>query len=217
MSLTILKSYLTTPFPTVDLTIKSGFSHSLKIKIATVIKTEDERLYGSIPPYSCNVGTNIGQKFLLLLDKHFPKAHKLSKVFNRNNVKLSYSSMPNFASIINSHNKKILNENIAKPTSASCNSRIKSSCTLDGNCLQSSLVYICKAAAPKITNNYPHCIGLTDNTFKERLYKHINSFRYERKENATELSNFVWENKHANTETSLEWKILDKAKSYEPG
>ena len=31
------------------------------------------------------------------------------------------------------------------------------------------------------------------------------------------LSNFVWENKHANTETSLEWKIVDKAKSYEPG
>ena len=27
----------------------------------------------------------------------------------------------------------------------------------------------------------------------------------------TELSNLVWENKHANTETSSEWKILGKA------
>ena len=28
--------------------------------------------------------------------------------------------------------------------------------------------------------------------------------------------NFVWENKHANTETFPEWKIADKAKSYKP-
>ena len=46
------------------------------------------------PPYSSNVATNIGKTFLLLLDKHFPKAHKLSKVFNRNNVKKSYISIP---------------------------------------------------------------------------------------------------------------------------
>ena len=32
----------------------------------------------------------------------------------------------------------------------------------------------------------------------------------------TEQSNFVWENKHANTETSLKWNILDKAKFYKP-
>ena len=127
--------------------------------------------------------------------------------------------MPNFGSTINSHNKKILNENIAKPTSASCNCRVKASCSLDGNYLQSSLVYICKGATRKITNEYSHYIALTENTFKDRLYKHKNSFRYERKKNATELSNFAWENKHANTETSLEWisRVLDKAKSYKPG
>ena len=88
---------------------------------------------------------------------------------------------------------------------------------LDSNCLQCSLVYICKAATPKITNDYPHYIGLKVNTFKERLHKHKNLFRYESKKNSTELSNFVWENKHGNTETSLEWKILDKAKSYALG
>ena len=125
--------------------------------------------------------------------------------------------MLNFASIINTHNKKILNENIAKATCALCNCIVKASCQLDGNYLQSSLVYICKAATAKVTNDYPHYIDLTENTFKGRLYKHKNSFRYKSKKNATELSNFVWENKHANTETSLEWKILDKARSYEPG
>ena len=76
--------------------------------------------------------------------------------------------MPNFDSIINSHNQKILSENIVKPSSTPCNSKVKVSCPLDGNCLQSSLVYICKAATPKITNDYPHYIGLTENTFKDR-------------------------------------------------
>ena len=78
-------------------------------------------------------------------------------------------------------------------------------------------MHVCKAAKPEITNDYPHYIGLTKNTFKDRFYKHKNSFRYESKKNALELDNFVWENKHAHTETSLEWKILDKAKPYEPG
>ena len=89
--------------------------------------------------------------------------------------------MPNFASIINSHNKKISNENIAKPLSASCNCRVKASFPLDGNCLQSSLVYICKVATPKITNDYPHYIGLTENIFMDRLHNHKNSFRHESK------------------------------------
>ena len=125
--------------------------------------------------------------------------------------------MPSFASIINAYNKNILNENIAKATCTSCNQRVEASCPLDSNCLQSSLVYICKAVAPKITKDHSYCIGLTENTFKDKLHKHKNSFRYESKTNATELSNLVWENKHANTETSLEWKILDKAKPYQPG
>ena len=30
------------------------------------------------------------------------------------------------------------------------------------------------------------------------------------------LSNFVWENKHTNTETNLVWNILDKARAYRP-
>ena len=98
-----------------------------------------------------------------------------------NNEKVSYSSMYKFESIIDTHNKKILNKNIATPTSASCNSRVKASSPLDGNCFQSSLECISKATTPKITNNYPHYIDLTKNAFKDRLYKHKNSFRYKSK------------------------------------
>ena len=59
----------------------------------------------------------------------------------------------------------------------------KSVLSIDGNCLQSSLVYICKAATPVITNDYPHYISLTENIFKGRLYNHKNSFRHESKKN----------------------------------
>ena len=32
----------------------------------------------------------------------------------------------------------------------------------------------------------------------------------------TLVSNFVWENKHSNTETNLVWDILDKGRAYKP-
>ena len=54
------------------------------------------------PPYSINVKANIGKVFFKLLHKHFPKTHKFYKIFNKNTVKLSYSSMRNMASIITS-------------------------------------------------------------------------------------------------------------------
>ena len=106
---------------------------------------------------------------MTIVGRHFPKFHKLYKIFNRNNVKISYSSLPNFSSIINSHNKKIINNNIPKPSALTCNCRSKTSCPLNGDCLQSSLVYICKAGAPNITENYPHYTGLTENTFKDQF------------------------------------------------
>ena len=45
------------------------------------------------PSYSQNVKTNIGKRFLKLVKKHFPRGHKLYKIFNRNTLKLSYSCL----------------------------------------------------------------------------------------------------------------------------
>ena len=59
------------------------------------------------PPFSLNVSTNIGKKFFTLLGKHFPKTHRLHKLFNPNNVKVSYSSLSNFKSVITGYNKNI--------------------------------------------------------------------------------------------------------------
>ena len=38
------------------------------------------------PPFSRTVSTNVAKRFLILLDHHFPKTNKLSKIFNRNTI-----------------------------------------------------------------------------------------------------------------------------------
>ena len=62
------------------------------------------------PSFSMNMETHIGKTFLKLIDKYFPKTNKFHKIFNRNNVKVSYSCLLNFANIIKSHNNRILSE-----------------------------------------------------------------------------------------------------------
>ena len=52
---------------------------------------------------------NIGHRFLALVDKHFPKDHKLRKIFNPNTIKISYSYMNNTEQIIDNQNNCILN------------------------------------------------------------------------------------------------------------
>ena len=53
-----------------------------------------------------NVRTNIGKEFLNLLDKAFPPDNPLSKLFNRQTVKISYKRMPNMAQAVAGHNSK---------------------------------------------------------------------------------------------------------------
>ena len=62
------------------------------------------------PPFSKSVSTNVAKYFLDLIEKHFPIRHKFRKLFNRNNLKVSYSCMRNMKTIVNSHNKKILTD-----------------------------------------------------------------------------------------------------------
>ena len=92
------------------------------------------------PPYSKNVATNIGKKFLDLIEKHFPQQHKLRKLFNKNNVKISYSFMRNMNAIINAHNIRVLNPN-RNETEGTCNCRDAKQCPVDGKCLATGSLY----------------------------------------------------------------------------
>ena len=160
------------------------------------------------PPFSQNVKTNVGATFLRLVTKHFPKPSKLSKIFNRNTIKVSYCCLPNVASIIAGHNKKKL-EN--RPVDDGCNCRVKGDCPLNNKCQATSIVY---EATVRSGNNERTYIGISEPPFKVRYANHCTSFRHERYRNSTGLSKHIWDLKEKEEEYELEWKIGERAKPY---
>jgi hypothetical protein len=71
---------------------KSGYNYNLRYNDAPQThKNRPMNITWFNPPYSRNVETNVGKRFLELIDRHFPKSNPLSKIFNRHNLKLSYS------------------------------------------------------------------------------------------------------------------------------
>ena len=89
-------------------------------------------------PFSQKVKTNIRKIFLKLVEQHFPKHHKLNKIFNKNTLTLSYSCVKNMSSIIKQHNINILSAKSNKKRS--CNCRNKECCPLEGYCLREYMV-----------------------------------------------------------------------------
>ena len=102
-------------------------------------------------------------KFLRLADKLFPHHHKYYTLFNRNNIKLSYSCMPDMNSVIRKHSK--IMKDPAPSTTKTCNCRPKTECPMDGNCLSECLIY--KASVSTTTNKYYY--GTCENTLTRTL------------------------------------------------
>ena len=162
------------------------------------------------PPFNKNVETNIAKLFLKLIDKHFTKKNDLHKVFNRNNVKVSYSCTENIHSIINSHNKKVsLKE---QTNDLPCNCKKKEECPLKGDCRIRSVVYKCDVTAPNRSKKV--YIGLTEKEFKDRFRGHNTSFNHEKYRHNTSLSDYVWSLKDEGIIPNLQWSIIKRAKSY---
>ena len=93
------------------------------------------------PPFSMNVRTAIGKKFLNLVKKHFKQDHALFKILNPKCLKISYCCLPNVKNEITSINKKaggnMKNQANALPM-CNCRGRTKNPnvCPLNGNCLK---------------------------------------------------------------------------------
>ena len=168
------------------------------------------------PPYNQNVTTNVASQFLKLVDKHFPRHHRYRKLFNRTNVKCSYSCMNNIGSIIRSHNAKILSTTKTPTTPPrTCNCRQRLNCPLDGKCLTECIVYKATVSAPnRLTRVY---YGLTEGPFKTRYTNHNSSFRLEHKRKETELSKYMWELKDLGLEGEVQWEIHKRAAPYKCG
>ena len=195
---------------------KSG--HEEKLNYNTNSKKSPKRKRKILwfnPPYSKNVRTNVGKIFLSLVKKHFPPHHKLHKLFNKNNIKVSYSCMDSIEKIINNHNSAILRPNTPPNISAKkCNCRKPKKCPLNEECLTSCIVYKATVSSKKTEKCY---YGSVEGQFKDRWRNHTKSFRNPKYEHDTALSAYIWSLKDQEKEYSIQWEIAKKSTPYKCG
>ena len=124
----------------------SGHDHQLKFN-ENVGKNKKKSRHRKViwfnPPWSKSLKTPVGKIFLSLLEKHFPKGSPLYRFYNKQTIKISYSTVRNLKAHITSHNRKILSP--PKLQDESCNCQDKSLCVMPGKCRARDLVYGVKA------------------------------------------------------------------------
>ena len=137
------------------------------------------------PAFSSNVETNVATKLLKLVKKHFSK-HRYHKIFNKNNIKVSYSCMDNMEKLAKKHNDNLLRK--SDTNKRNCNCRADNTCPLDAECLSSNIVY----SAEVLTGNTQHgdkYFGICETEFKTRLGNHKNSFKSRQKKRTLNFLN----------------------------
>ena len=199
---------------------KSGFHTKLEYAPRPARRTRRRRreVLWYNPPFDLQVKTNIGKTFLCLLDKHFPRHHRLHPIINRSSVKINYCCMPNIASHIKAHNRKLLKEPTPQeaPTHT-CNCLNESNCPLEGNCLQDAVVYKADVFPVAEAPEFEYYVGNTEPMFKGRWSDHNTSFRYERYKTKSKLSKYVWKLKEEGRSPLIKWSILRRCAPYRAG
>ena len=166
------------------------------------------------PPYSQSISTNVGKKFLDLVDSCFPDGHELKKIINRNNVKVSYSTMPNMAQMLNQHNTKVNSGNNSSHTGGCNGQRQGRQCPVPGNCMAKGVVYGAEITH-LATGNKETYTGLTDGTIRDRISKHEGDC-CQRDRPETRLSAHMWDLKDKGHTYSITWQIMARASSCNP-
>ena len=151
---------------------------------------------------------------LKLIRKHFPKNNPLSKIINRNTVKMSYKCTPNMSQIISSHNSKVLKKEESEEE-RKCNCSKNNVCPLGGKCLEKNVIYQAKVTTTSDPSKTETYVGLCATTFKDRYRNHKSSFKHQKNSNTT-LSRHIWDLKSKNIDYQVTWKILDRAKPFSP-
>ena len=165
------------------------------------------------PPWNDALKTNLGKKFLGLIDKHFKKDTFLGKLFNRNTIKLSYSCTKNMKAIITGQNNKLINPKTNDNGNVRMCNCVGFECPVNGECLRKEVIYCCKVETQSGSRNY---IGATKNTFKSRWNAHNSNARCIQNRTATTLANHVWSLKETNQIFTQNLNIELDAKSYCP-
>ena len=136
------------------------------------------------PRFSKNVATKIGRYFLNLLD------NKFHKIFNRINIKVSYSCMPNIKSAINLHNRKILHSPVNNQR-RTCNFIDKTDCPLQEKYLSENTLYQANISSESFQTKIYY--GISETKFKTRYSNHKKSFNHEKHKTDTQLSSELYE------------------------
>ena len=201
-----------------DLT-KKGYKHQLKfdpnIPDKSPKKNRRRRIAWFNPPFSRNVKTNVGAKFLRIISRNFPADHLLHKIINKNTVKVSYRCMPNLKKHIDRHNSQVLDNN-ANMDEAGCNCQVnrRGACPLPGRCTTPSVVYRASVRRHD-TNTVDNYTGLTGDKFKTRYNKHQSDIRTG-KRTASKLSSHVCRLRDANIQHDISWGIVARAPAFNP-
>ena len=153
--------------------------------------------------------------FNRLIEKHFKPGTLLGKLFNTNNLKLSYSTTANLNQIISGHNKFVLNKLKPVEDPRLCNCGAKT-CPIDGVCLKSDVVYEADVITTEEDNELKKYIGCCATTFKVRYGNHKSECKLPAKRYATKMSGHVWNSKDRKTEYNIKWRIRQEARSYNP-
>ena len=192
-----------------------------------------------VPPFTKQIdrGTSVGRKFFTIIDTCIPKTHPLHKIINRNTIKMSYRTMPNFGKIVKGLNKKVTDKFIKKrqkesdknlneskkprgrpkyATKKDCNCARTHPCPLDNKCNRSEVVYkaVINSSNEEINNSF-YIGGALE--FKKRYSNHLQTFRNKEVEQECSLKDFVWDLKERQIEFTVQWEILKQSRSYRPG
>ena len=117
-------------------------------------------------------------------------------------------------SIINCHNKKVLNQNQPCPNERKCNCIRKELCPLNRNCQAENIVYKATITCNEWTYGEKIYMGIAETTFKKRYSNHKRSFNLPAYKNDTELSKEFWKIKRRNSVPQIKWRILWKCSRF---
>ena len=167
------------------------------------------------PPFSLDLKTRVGDKFFKLLEKHFPKDNPLSKIFNRNTIKMSYRTTPNMKAALAAHNKKLLGSSDEK-LPCNCDKGKESPFGRNGDCRLNCVIYKASVVPEDPTLPIESYVGMTEPTFKKRFRNHTTSFNRREHESKSALSKHIWALKDKNVGYRINWSIIDRAPAFSP-
>ena len=143
----------------------------------------------------------------------------LSRLFNKNLLKISYSTLPNLQAKINIHNKAILSQMNTRTYIKKCNCQKNRVCPLKGNCVIEDVIY--KAEVLKSGQSQGHgmmYVGMASGLIKKRISNHVNSFKDSSKRLSCELGKYIWSLKDKGIEDyQVTWEIIATEKCFSGG